>query len=159
MAYEYNIPAALELMQQVVMSDFTAQGETPTGIPFSFTAQQYSAEGMAYPATVIECNSADPSTGTNTVQITANFTIHHYRQRTAGANAELTALSRLAHLAATISTDHTLSSFNPTIPVEVVKAGKVTTNQETGMLSAQQNVSIAHASMSVSIQWTEFKYD
>jgi hypothetical protein len=142
------------------MSDFTAQGETPASIPYSFASQQYPLDGMTYPATVISVGRVHPEIeGANGVKITAQFTIHHYRQRAADANAEVTALGRLAHLAATIAADHKLLSFNPTIAVELATPGDFSPSQEMAtMNNAQQNVSIAHVSLSFSLIWSENKF-
>jgi hypothetical protein len=159
MAYAYSIATVLSLVRQIILNDFTTQGEAPTTLAYSFAAAQYSITSSSdLPLTVIEVKdgSVDRTQGVNARTFCLPVVIHHYRARVSGANSDVVALERLAHLAATIETDPRLSSLSPTVSMHEVRPKLPAISNDNAPLAAMQNVSIAHAALPVDVAWDEF---
>jgi hypothetical protein len=157
MAYTYAINSVLALIQELVQMDFTTQGEVPRSLPFLFAADQYSVNASDLPATTIEAGDVKiERPDASSCEFCGRVTIHHYRKRVAGANAEITAISRLAHLSATIENDPKLSWLSPTMAIHWARPISITTNGDGSMNKAAQNITVACASLLVDVNWTEY---
>ena len=159
MAYQYSVSDVLALTQTLVVNDFTAQGETPGSVPFSFAAQQYPLNASNLPLTVIEPKELKVErTDASSRCLILSMKIHHYRKRVAGENAELIAIERLTHLAATMENDPRMSALSPKISIKETNPTGLSTSLEEEATQARQNVTLAHVSLSVNIEWDEFRY-
>ena len=161
MAYAYSITTVLDTIRRLIVQDLSAQGEPPTAVPYSFTAAQYALTSASeLPLTVIEVKDGqvERGQGVNTRSFHLPLIVHHYRAREAGTNGETVALSRLAHLAATIENDPKLSALAPPVSMHETRPKLPAVSGDSALSASPQNVSIAHASLEMEVSWDEFRW-